>query len=193
MKTYIAKTDAEAAALNAGKIGLLVVPFKKQPSCGMVVQRFDEPNMWYEGKPVGGGADGPLEYTYSNVLIKAPYSPGDIIRVKEAWRVGAWCEDNGEIAVDYRAGLCCLKKWLVVPNEEFNRLWEESTIDASRVYGQLERYSWEPGQSPCRWRSARQMHEWAIRTRLLCESVEGRQDTDGQWKWFTVVRLETGQ
>lgn len=92
---------------------------------------------------------------------------GEKLWVRESWRVGAWQEDEGKIAVDYKADGYCRRKWLTVENQElFMRLWQQSTDDAQKVFGRLERYKWQPGESPCRWRSARFMPRWASRITL---------------------------
>ena len=88
-----------------------------------------------------------------------PYGqPGDRLWVRESWRVGAWNESDGKIAVDYRADNHARREWLD-PNpdddgELFNRLWEQSSEDCSgRVRPDDEgRYQWKASESPCRWR-----------------------------------------
>jgi len=111
------------------------------------------------------------------------YRVGDRLWVKESWRVGAWAENDGEICVDYRVDGYCRKEWLPVDNDEmFERLCEQSTEDAAKVYGQQEEYSWEPGESPCRWHSSRFMPRWASRINLPVKNirVERLQDITGR-------------
>lgn len=83
-----------------------------------------------------------------------PYGQlGDRLWVRETWRVGAWNEDEGKIAVDYFADGHCRREWLQVRDENlFARLWQQSTDEAIKALGQREWYTWEPGSSPCKWR-----------------------------------------
>ena len=91
--------------------------------------------------------------------LKCPYGvSGDRFWVQEEWRVGTWSEDEGCIAVDYRADNSCRKEWIAVEDEElFTDLWQESSDDAWKVFGEQDRYEWQTGQSPCRWRPAESM------------------------------------
>lgn len=121
--------------------------------------------------------------------FKPPFLPGEECYVREAWRVGAWNEENYQIAIDYKDGP--RKKWLFVEDEElFERLWIESTDDAEKAGIKLnedDRYEWEPGQSPCRWRSPVTMPQWASRRHVRIVSCEPIQQ-DGKWKWRVEVR-----
>ncbi len=102
-----------------------------------------------------------------------PYGqPGDRLWLKENWRVGAWNESEGLIAVDYKTDGYCRREWLKVEDVDlFQRLWKQSTDDASKVFGMLERYDWKPGDSPCRWRPSIHMPRWASRITLEITNV----------------------
>lgn len=104
---------------------------------------------------------------------RCPYGqPEDRLWIKESWRIGAWQEEEGKIAVDYKADGFCRREWLDIKDEElFTRLWKQSTDDAEKVFGRLERYQWKPGKSPCRFRSARFMPRAASRITLEITNI----------------------
>jgi hypothetical protein len=108
--------------------------------------------------------------------IKPRYLPGEMVYIKEMWRVGAWDEHRSLVAVDYKADGYCRKEWLKVPPgggflPKFYPLWKQCTDDAEKAYGQQFQYEWAPGQSPCRFRSPRFMPEWASRSHALIVRV----------------------
>ena len=102
--------------------------------------------------------------------------PGDRLWVRESWRIGAWDEDSGCVAIDYMADGYCRKEWIKPTNdprgEIFARLWLQSANDARKVYGELDQYEWQAGESPCRWRPSIHMPRWA--SRILLEVTEVR-------------------
>ena len=101
--------------------------------------------------------------------------PSDLLWVKEAWRVGAWNEDTGQIAVDYRADGYLRREWLQVEtDEQFQRLWEQSSLDAEAAGMQCDadgKYDWEPGLDVTRWRSPLFMPKCATRIWLRIADV----------------------
>jgi hypothetical protein len=114
-------------------------------------------------------------------LIPAAYSIGQRLWVKECWRIGAWDENRGVVALDYRAGHFVRKQWLIPcatakldPTEVFEKLWIQSTDDciAARIEPDAEgNYHWEPGEAPTRWRPSIFMSHWASRITLKVENV----------------------
>lgn len=112
------------------------------------------------------------------IAALCPYGqPGDRLVVREKWRIGAWDEDRGAVAIDYFDGP--RREWIEVPDptldgELFNRLWQQSTDDA-RAAGLTPdddgRYRWAPGESPCRWRPSIHMPRWASRITLEITDV----------------------
>jgi hypothetical protein len=111
--------------------------------------------------------------------VNCPYGqPGDRLWVRETWRIGAWNEDEEQIAVDYMADGYARKEWLDVPLDErdlFSRLWKQSTDDAIKAGIKrdfFDEYHWEPGQSPCRIRPSIFMPRWA--SRITLEVVDVR-------------------
>ncbi len=109
----------------------------------------------------------------------SPYGiAGRRLWVREKWRIGDWDENRPAFAIDYHADGFCRKEWLDVPDpmcddgEFFNRLWQQSTDDAIKVFGDQDRYEWEPGESPCRWRPSIHMPRWA--SRILLEITDVR-------------------
>lgn len=113
--------------------------------------------------------DGGFDYVK---LPKCPYGvPGDLLWVKEAWRVGAWNLGRG-IAVDYRADGYAHQEYRSerVPDlAQRGRLIEQSLEDVAKAG--LTKAVWQPGAGPCRWRLGMFMPRWASRITLRVEEV----------------------
>ena len=104
---------------------------------------------------------------------KSPFGTiGDKLWVRETWRVGAWDENKGTIAIDYKDNdnVFARREWLEVEDDEmFNKLWIQSTIDAHKARIKSDKqgqYHWKVGEAPTRWRSSIHMPRWASRIGL---------------------------
>lgn len=100
---------------------------------------------------------------------------GDRLWVREAWRIGAWDEDEGEVAIDYLADGFSRREWIQVPEKsDFERYWMQCTDDAAKAGLETDaggKYHWAPGNSPCRGRPSIHMPRWASRILLEITSV----------------------
>lgn len=172
MKSLILHSHEIQALKASGKV-LVVRPCKDQSSAEYVFldKRLTVPS----GETYTGWAK---HITALSILVptKCPLgAPSERRWVKETWRIGAWCESDGCVAIDYISDGYSRKQWIDVPDDDvFNRLWIESTDDAARVFGPRDRYKWKPGESPCRVRSASTMPQWASRFTVQVDRVEVR-------------------
>jgi hypothetical protein len=93
--------------------------------------------------------------------------------VREAWRVGAWSEADG-IRIEYRADNS-LSQWLEPPDEQFERLWIQSTDDAIKAGLEADEngeYGWTRGNAPTRWRPSIFLPRWASRLTLGVTEIQ---------------------
>jgi len=101
----------------------------------------------------------------------APYQPGDLMWVRERWRVAAWSEEDG-IQVEYRSD-ASYSHW-IQPPDGIDDLWEQSTDDAimaGLVTDENGDYSWGRDECPTRWRPSIFMPRWASRITLRVTGV----------------------
>mgnify|MGYP005959735437 CR=1 FL=1 len=104
--------------------------------------------------------------------ITPPYQPGDILYVRETWRVGAWDIFNQMIAFDYKDGTCGELTY-IHDRELFDRLVNQSRNDARQAkceYNGAD-FVWEKGKSPCRWHPSIHMPKEAARIWLKVTDV----------------------
>lgn len=102
---------------------------------------------------------------------KPRYAVGDLMWVRETWRVGGW-NDDFEFQVDYQADDFNGHDFLVCEDDEMaGRLAVQSSAEAAKVFGDSEYWAWEPGESPCRWRPSIHMPKWAARIWLRVTDV----------------------
>lgn len=104
--------------------------------------------------------------------ITPPYQPGDILYVRETWRVGAWDIFNQMIAFDYKDGICGELTY-IHDRELFDRLVNQSRNDARQAkceYNGAD-FVWEKGKSPCRWHPSIHMPKEAARIWLKVTDV----------------------
>lgn len=142
---------------------------KQQPPDGW------DRHCWYTA-PVFGWTNEP-EPAATWHKVRCPYGQsGDRLWVREAWRIGAWDEDEGAFAIDYCDGP--QRKWLTDPTDHdclrFSKLWIQCTdelIAKGIPPGADGLYRWEPGQSPLRWRPSIHMPRWASRITLEITGV----------------------
>lgn len=107
-----------------------------------------------------------------NTSYKPPYQPGDILYVRETWRVGAWDIRNRMIAFDYKDGTCGELTY-IHDRELFERLVNQSREDARKAkceYNGVD-FIWEKGKSPCRWHPSIHMPKEAARIWLKVKNV----------------------
>jgi hypothetical protein len=102
---------------------------------------------------------------------KPRYQPGEVVYIQEPWRVGAWDAFTSRVAIDYQCDGYCRKEWVAVSRDIFDVLVSESINDAEKIYGKKPFYKWEPGQSPCRWRSPVAMPEKLSRSKARIVDV----------------------
>ena len=118
--------------------------------------------------------DGLMLYNGTNepCIKLCQYQPGDILYVRETWRVGAWDVRNQMIAFDYKDGTCGELTY-IHDRELFERLVNQSREDARKAkceYNGVD-FIWEKGKSPCRWHPSIHMPKEAARIWLKVKDV----------------------
>jgi hypothetical protein len=164
-KHSIILSEYQVREVLDGKMLRIIRPFRKQPNRVWAEQSHEtSPVKFYS--PMYNGKDWLLNVGYSdsekNFVVKNlkfPYGgAGDLLFVRERWKVQSWNENEGLIKVAYKSDGGVSQEWIEVKDEDtFNSLWIESSDDAEEAGVKPNgegRYHWSSGISPCRWRSA---------------------------------------
>jgi len=118
------------------------------------------------------GVDHCCEDALQMAITALQNQPGDILYVRETWRVGAWDIFNQMIAFDYKDGTCGELTY-IHDRELFDRLVNQSRNDARQAkceYNGAD-FVWEKGKSPCRWHPSIHMPKEAARIWLKVTDV----------------------
>lgn len=125
---------------------------------------------------VDGDIQEPKGYPIGHVSLteRCKFKPGDVLCVREAWRVSAW-NDEGSICVDYKADGFARREWLEISDcDLYEELWQQSSDDARETNAKIDgdgNYTWMIGQAPTRWRSPVTMPREAARLFLRVTDV----------------------
>lgn len=162
MKTYTAANDSEARSLHDGTQTLVVVPMRQPPTGCVYLMNAngDKACCYYQFSDLGnytGPCWVPPTPTSTDHLLPAPYVPGDVVGVKEAWRpLGNCYRRKFGPQIDYESGE--VSEWC--PN---TRYFADDTELQDYLTGKCDK-----------WQSADSMPDWAIRTRLSIVRVEAK-------------------
>lgn len=122
-------------------------------------------------------------------VYHCPYGKvGDRLFVQEEWKIGAWNHDasnSGKFAIDYRVGADT--SWHHVGWSDYEAFVLESEQDCvgAGLVPENDMFKWEKFQSPCRWRDAQSMPQWASRltikiTNIRVERLQEISDEDAE-------------
>lgn len=144
--------------------------FIKDVNVPIVQKVADETNCTLSELVTGAYKDGSV-YDFDCPFGKV----GDRLWVQEDWRVGAWREIGGVLAIDYKASPEITNTpWVQLTDDEdgkkFEDVWIAVTdeLDSKGVKTNDDgHYHWPAGQAPLDWHGASTMPRWA--SRLLLE------------------------
>ncbi len=121
--------------------------------------------------------DEPMAFWVDNKNWKKPYvEAGDILWVREAFRVGAWRNNGFRLAFDYKASPEIKKTpWVYFAEETYQKY--ESDIFKYLLNNNLPNI-WAPGESPLPWQPSIHMPREAARIFLKVTNVRVEQVQD---------------
>jgi hypothetical protein len=136
-----------------------------------------------------------------NHNVKPRYLPGDLIYVRESWRIGAWDWSTGRFALDYRDEV--RREWVqVADTERAERYIIQTYQDAAKaglvdpkiledtgLWATWPPVGWEAGKGPARWRPPRFMprefaREFGIVKAVKVERVQEISEDDAVREGF---------
>lgn len=107
--------------------------------------------------------------------------PGDMLYVRENFKLGAWREEDGRMAFDYMASPELTNThWCRFTDEEdpdgdkFQAFWEKATnqlLSKGIEPDQNGQFCWEAGKSPLNWKPSIHMPKAASRLWLMIEEI----------------------
>lgn len=108
-------------------------------------------------------------FVWDSDIRYPPYVRGDILYVRETWRVGAWDFDLQDICIDYADGTCS-QDWIHIHDKkQFDRYVRQSEEDAAAAG--MAASIWRRGDAPTRWRPSIHMPKEAARIFLRVTDV----------------------
>ncbi|CAK7025875.1 MAG: hypothetical protein DELT_02580 [Desulfovibrio sp.] len=112
----------------------------------------------------------------------APWQPGDILYVRETWRVAAWRSDEWKVACDYKASPEeTHTPWIYLPHGTYDEVEHRQLQELQSLGVEPDNdghYRWEHGKAPVKWRPSIHMPRWAARIFLEVVSVRAERLQD---------------